>query len=92
MTSNIFTGRLAVTPSEAAAAVFGWTPATTRTKMCRGDFPLPLISIGGRKLVRVNELIEFVASRQVILQSKPRPAGRPTKAMQIAKQGKAGAA
>lgn len=78
-----FFGRLAISPAEAASAVLGWTSNTTRTKICRGQFPLPLIQIGGRKLVRVSDLLDFVQSQPVIVQPQKRKPGRPTKAEQF---------
>jgi hypothetical protein len=78
-----FPGRLTISPSEAATAALGWTPSTTRTKICRDEYPLPLIKIGGRKLVRVSDLIEFIESQPVINNANKRKPGRPTKKSKI---------
>ncbi len=45
--------RVALTPAEAGAAVFGWTPQTVRNRLCSGTFPLPLCDVGGKKVVTV---------------------------------------
>lgn len=81
---NPFAGRLSVSLAEAAYAVFGWTPSTTRTKFCKKDFPLPYIKIGGRKLCRVSDLIALLDSQPVINCSDKRRPGRPTKRVQFA--------
>ncbi len=53
---SIFPGRVALSPVEAGAAAFGWSSATTRYRLCRGTFPLPVTEIGGKKVVTLAAL------------------------------------
>ncbi len=85
-----FEGRLAVSLCEAAAAVFGWSSSTTRTYLARGKFPLPMIQIGGKKLVRVSELLDLIENQPLVSEIKKRKPGRPTKREQIERAAKEG--
>jgi len=58
--SEVFSGRLLVTPVEAGAALFGWKPATAHNRVFAGSFPLPLVEIGGKKMVRVSDIAAAV--------------------------------
>lgn len=64
--SDVFPGRVAVTPVEAGAAVFGWAEKTTRNRLLNGSFPFPVISLGGRRVVRLADL-------ELALAGAPRP-------------------
>lgn len=81
---EIFPGRACVTPAEAGAAVFGWRPATVYDHLLRGTFPLPLISVGKKRVVRVGDIAAALGEAQpapavVAPTSSRRRPGRPRK-------------
>lgn len=69
MPENYFNGRLTVTPVEAASFAFNWSPKTTYSNLSRGKFPIPLVKVNGRWLVRVNDVHDFIAGLPVVIQS-----------------------
>lgn len=54
--SDVFRGRVAISPVEAGGAVFGWAPKTTRNRLLAGTFPFPVITLGGVRVVRLADL------------------------------------
>lgn len=91
MSENYFNGRLTVTPVEAATCALNWSPKTTYSNLSRGTFPLPLIQINGRRLVRVSDLLDFISSIAVDIQPHstqiaPLRKGAPTKAISVARK------
>ncbi|BCK87807.1 hypothetical protein MIZ01_1603 [Sideroxyarcus emersonii] len=80
--SDIFKGRIAVTPTEAGYAIFGQARQTTNNQLCKGSFPLPVTVISGKRIVLVDDIQKFIdEAREKSL--KPRR-GRPSKASKIA--------
>lgn len=53
---DLFRGRACVSPAEAGTAIFGWQPSTCYNRIFAGTFPLPLVEIGGKKMVRVSDI------------------------------------
>lgn len=91
MSENYFNGRLTVTPVEAASCAFNWSPKTTYSNLSRGKFPIPLIKINGRWLVRVPDLLNFISGLPTVIQShstqtSPKRKGAPTKAVSVARK------
>lgn len=62
--SSVFPGRVAVSPAEAAKAVFGWSPKTTANRLQEGNFPLPVVTLAGRRVCRLEDL-------EILLAGKP---------------------
>lgn len=86
---SVFPGRVAVTPTEAAGAVFGWCAKTVRNRLYAGTFPLPLTRVGNKQVVR---LVDLAAALGEDVSDLPGPApavvvpvsrgrGRPRKAV-----------
>lgn len=72
--------KLLITPTEAGVAI-GYAPQTTHNLLSAGKFPLPIVKVGNRKMVRVSDLIKFVDElhpSSTPAQYSRRP-GRPTK-------------
>lgn len=67
-----------------AAALLGISNKTIRNQICRGSFPLPVVKIGGRSLIRLADIHSFVANPVV---AAPDPAkrgrGRPRKIVAV---------
>ena len=88
---EVFKGRIAVTPMEACAAVFGWPSASAHTRLYlhrnpqRKDsrpFPFKLIEIDGKDMVSVAELERVVNG----VPAKPKKKlGAPTKRQRLEK-------
>lgn len=53
---SVFPGRVAVSPAEAGKAVFGWSPKTTANRLQEGNFPLPVVTLGGKRVCRLEDL------------------------------------
>jgi hypothetical protein len=73
--------KLLITPTQAGTAI-GYAPQTTFNLLSKQKFPLPVVSVGKRKMVRVSDLIKFVEELHPVApptQRQRRP-GRPTKA------------
>lgn len=79
--SSVFPGRVAVSPAEAAKAVFGWSPKTTANRLLAGTFPLPVVTLGGKRVCRLVDL-ELVFSG-----SAPSNAASPVE-QQVVKRGR----
>lgn len=81
---SVFPGRVAVSPVEIGAAVFGWAPKTTRNRLLTGTFPFRVITIAGVRVVRLADVEvalsgvspSDVSSQPPQLKRKP---GRPRK-------------
>lgn len=54
--STVFPGRVAVSPAEAGKAVFGWSPKTTANRLLEGKFPLPVVTLAGKRVCRLADL------------------------------------
>lgn len=80
--------KLLVTPVQAGMAI-GYAQQTTHNLLSAGKFPLPIVKVGKRKMVRVSDLINFVDKLQTASTStqQPRRPGRPTKAESVEKRG-----
>jgi len=61
--SSVFPGRVAVSPAEAAKAVFGWSPKTTANRLQEGKFPLPVVTLAGRRVCRLEDLEMVLAGK-----------------------------
>ncbi|MCR4304478.1 MAG: helix-turn-helix domain-containing protein [Gallionella sp.] len=78
--------KLLVTPVEAGAAI-GYAPQTVWNLLSDGEFPIPTVQRGKRKMVRVSDLIKFVDElHPASTSTKQRRPGRPTKAESISKK------
>jgi hypothetical protein len=80
---QVFPGRVAVTPPEAGAVVFGWKASTSYNHIYMGTFPFPVTEIGGRKVVTLAAIAEALGETQqvdvAIATSNRRKPGRPRK-------------
>lgn len=77
--------KLLITPVKAGAAI-GYAPQTTWNLLSAGEFPIPTVQRGKRKMVRVADLVRFVDSLELnttTLTNQPRRPGRPTKAESV---------
>ena len=76
--------KLLITPVQAGMAI-GYAPQTTHNLLSARKFPLPIVKVGNRKMVRVSDLIKFVDELYPATTStqQPRRPGRPTKAESI---------
>lgn len=54
--SEIFPGRIAVSPAEAGMAVFGWSPQTCRNRLAKNIFPFSVTKVGGKRVVLLAEI------------------------------------
>lgn len=72
--------KLLITPAQAGAAI-GYAQQTTHNLLSTGKFPISIVKVGNRKMVRVSDLIKFVDELYPALTStqQPRHPGRPTK-------------
>ena len=77
--SSVFPGRVAVSPAEAGKAVFGWSAKTTANRLLAGTFPLPVVTLGGKRVCRLVDL-ELVFSGSA-------PTNAPVE-QQVAKRGR----
>lgn len=80
--------RLLITPVEAGACV-GWAKQTVYNKLNDDDFPIPLVKFNGRRMVRISDLIQYVAGLKSDASTpikQPRRPGRPTKADSICRE------
>lgn len=78
---EFFQSRILLSPAEAGAAC-GWAKQTVYNKLNQGDFPIPLVNVDGRKMVRTLDLVEFVAKLHAPAANeycKSCKVGRPTK-------------
>ncbi len=85
---QVFPGRVAVTPPEAGATVFGWEASTCYNHIYKKTFPFPITEIGGKKVVTLAAIAEALGeTRQVDValatQNRRKP-GRPRKIEQRA--------
>lgn len=80
--SSVFPGRVMLTPAEAGHAAFGWATQTARDALYKKTFPIPLVVVppSGKKMVRIDDLADFLDNQA----KRPAKRGRPTKAEQIA--------
>ncbi|MDP2762888.1 MAG: hypothetical protein Q8O64_21225 [Sideroxyarcus sp.] len=80
--------KLLLTPVKAGEAL-DYKPQTTRNKMTAGKFPVPIVVVDGRKMVRAIDLKQFVDN---LPEMSPKPCkkkrGAPAKAERIARTGK----
>lgn len=80
--TDIFPGQVAITPQQTGFAL-GYARQSTNNMLHLKTFPIPLVQIGNRRMVLIDDLQKYLDEiRQ--LQQKRRP-GRPTKAEQIAR-------
>jgi hypothetical protein len=72
--------KLLITPAQAGVAI-GYAQQTTHNLLSTGKFPIPIVKLGNRKMVRVSDLIKFVDELYPASASTqpPRRPGRPTK-------------
>lgn len=93
-----FGGRILVSPAEAGAALFGWRAGTAHNRVFAGTFPLPLVEIGGKKMVRIADIAAAIgeplpaSSSPATTQEKRRGRGRPRKLSPIGDHFAAGGA
>lgn len=86
--TETFCGRVLVSPAEAGAALFGWRAGTAHNRVFSGTFPLPLVEIGGKKMVRVSDIaaaigeVPPVPAEPVAQPTARRGRGRPRKSKQ----------
>lgn len=88
--SYFLQSRILLTPVEAGAAC-GWAKQTVYNKLSQGDFPIPLVEFGNRKMVRTSDLMEFIARLHALsgeAAKTPCKIGRPTKAESIRRREK----
>lgn len=79
--------KLLIIPAQAGAAI-GYAPQTTHNLLSTGKFPLPIVKVGNRKMVRVSDLIKFVDElhpASTPAQHSRRP-GRPTKEESVSRE------
>lgn len=74
--SDVFPGRIAVSPVEAGGAAFGWAPKTTRNRLLAGTFPFPVITLAGVRVVRLADVERALAGAPP---SNPAPQPPPLK-------------
>lgn len=83
--AETFSGRVLVSPAEAGAALFGWRAGTAHNRVFSGTFPLPLVEIGGKKMVRVSDIAAAIGEAPAVSVEPltqpvaPRRRGRPRK-------------
>lgn len=80
---QVFPGRVAITPPEAGAIVFGWKASTSYNHIYKGTFPFPLTEIGGKKVVTLAVIAEALGETKPVdvaldPQNRRKP-GRPRK-------------
>lgn len=64
-----------------AGQAIGNKPQTTYNQIYRKCYPLPVVLVGGRKMVRVSDLLEYVANLKPIpAPPSPKKRGRPSNA------------
>lgn len=79
----MYLNTLFITPVR-AGELLGYKPQTTRNMICLGTFPLPIVIIGKRKMVRISDLEKYVEELPVVPSSfKKRKRGAPTKAARL---------
>jgi hypothetical protein len=81
---DVFPGRVAVTPAEAGHAVFGWTAKTVRNRLLAASFPFPVVTLAGRRVVRLADLENALVGASAPTKQDPPPQlkrkpGRPRK-------------
>ena len=75
---------LLVTPVVAGMTI-GYKPQTTYNKIYTNCFPLPLVTVRRRKMVRVSDLLAYVADLEPIpVPTPPKKRGRPSNASKAA--------
>lgn len=89
--SSVFPGRVAVTPAELGAAVFGWSSKTVQNRLLRGAFPFPTVTLGGKRVCLLAAVEVALAGAAPLAPPAPSPAfdaaapkrgrGRPRKMM-----------
>ena len=87
---NHLQNRLLITPVEAGACV-GWAKQTVYNKLNGDDFSIPLVKFNGRKMVRISDLVQYIADLEPDASTpikKTRRSGRPTKAETICREAK----
>lgn len=85
---DFFQNRLLLTRVEAGFAC-GWAKQTVYNKITNEEYPIPTIEFGGRPMVRVVDLFEYIENLQPHPTAAPvevRRVGRPTKAESISRK------
>jgi hypothetical protein len=77
---------LFLTPAEAGELAFGWKAQTCYNLIAKGSFPFPVVEIGGKKLVRYSDMLDFINELQPVNLKPARRRGPPTKREKIKKQ------
>jgi len=80
--------RLLITPVEAGACV-GWAKQTVYNKLNDDDFLIPLVKFNGRKMVRISDLVQYIAGLKTDVSTpikQSRRPGRPTKSDSIRRE------
>ena len=81
------TPKLLITPVEAGKSI-GLSAGSTYNKLSAGTFPIPIVTIGGRKMVRVRDLERTIDELpEIAPKPKKRGRGAPTKAERLEKAG-----
>lgn len=73
--------RQALVPVLEAGKCLSYAPQTTRNKLAKGQFPVPTVLVGGKRLVNKTQLARYID--ELSIEKKRR--GRPTKAEVIAR-------
>lgn len=79
-----FKGQILI-PFIDAIAVAGFVEQTARNQIHRGEFPIPTVLNGSRRLIHVEDLANFIDGLRSQNLKKTRR-GRPTKASQMARK------
>ncbi|MBA3024328.1 MAG: hypothetical protein KKG03_05545 [Gammaproteobacteria bacterium] len=80
--------RVLLTRVEAGFAC-GWAKQTVYNKIYNDEYPIPTVEFGGRPMVRVVDLLEYIENLRPHLAAASvdaRRAGRPTKAESISRK------
>lgn len=80
--------KLLITPVQAGDAL-GYAKQTTWNLLSAGEFPIPTVQCGKRKMVRVADLVQYVDSLEPDAHTPthpPRRPGRPTKEESIRRE------
>lgn len=82
---SIFPGQ-ALIPAVKAGEALGYAHSTTRNKLVAGQFPIPTILVGSKRLVRKTDVADYIDS--LAGKRRGRPKGS-TKALRVAAEASA---
>jgi|GEM_PF-4362674 len=81
---KLFPGKISTTPQKAAFATLDQSFQTTNNQLYQGRFPIPVTLLGGKRMVLLDDLQDFIDSARHQPVKKRR--GRPTKVEQMKKK------